>query len=146
MSYKFVGLKVNNTVASFFSDETNSQMSLPQNTIIFRIRHESFDKVSKEELQKAKAAFDALDAPPIPESVYTSEIDPGAHYRYEYRGIKLDPFRICQIYGVNDFSLQTIIKKALKAGERGHKDMRQDLRDIVNAANRKLEMMDEDER
>ncbi len=75
----------------------------------------------------------------------SEEQDPGKHYRYIYKGIKLDPFRICQIYEVYDFALQTIIKKALKAGERGHKDMRQDLRDIINSAQRKLEMMNEDE-
>ncbi len=74
-----------------------------------------------------------------------SEQDPGKHYRYTYKGIKLDPFRICQIYEVYDFALQTIIKKALKAGERGHKDMRQDLMDIINSAQRKIEMLDEDE-
>ena len=71
--------------------------------------------------------------------------DPGKHYRYTYKGIKLDLFRICQIYEVYDFALQTIIKKALKAGEPGHKDMRQDLLDIINSAQRKLEMLDEDE-
>lgn len=144
MSYKFERLVINNNCASFFDEESNSQISIPHGNVISRINGDSFYEVPMVELLKAKAAFDALNAPPIPESVYTPEIDPGAHYRYEYRGIKLDPFRICQIYGVNDFSLQTIIKKALKAGERGHKDMRQDLRDIVNAANRKLEMMDED--
>lgn len=70
--------------------------------------------------------------------------DPGAHYRYTYKGIKLDPFRICQIYEVYDFPLQTIIKKALRAGERGQKSKRQDLLDIISAAERAIEMLDED--
>lgn len=70
--------------------------------------------------------------------------DPGAHYRYSYKGIKLDPFRIAKIYGMTDFELMTILKKVLKAGERGHKDKRQDLLDIVNAANRAIEILDED--
>ncbi|MGZ5029038.1 MAG: hypothetical protein ACXWAT_00765 [Methylobacter sp.] len=70
--------------------------------------------------------------------------DPGAHYRYSYKGIKLDPFRIAKIYGMTDFELMTILKKVLKAGERGHKDKRQDLRDIISAANRAIEIIDED--
>lgn len=71
------------------------------------------------------------------------ENDPGKHYRYSYRGINLDPFRIAEIYKINDFALQTILKKALRAG-RAHKDLEQDLKDIINCAQRKLEMMAED--
>lgn len=70
--------------------------------------------------------------------------DPGAHYRYEYRGIKLDPFRIAHIYGMTDNALFTILKKCLRAGRGGHKNLRQDLLDIINAAQRRLEMLDED--
>lgn len=147
MSYEFVGLKENNTLAEFI--DTSSSIINKRWYTLTRVE-ELIDScedcgIPMRELLEAYDSFYSVKAPPLPESVYTSEIDPGAHYRYEYRGIKLDPFRICQIYGVNDFALQTIIKKALKAGERGHKDMRQDLRDIVNAANRKLEMMDEDD-
>lgn len=75
----------------------------------------------------------------------TNQEDTGKHYRYEYKGVKLDPARICDIYGVNRLMMATIIKKALCAGNRGHKDKRQDLLDIINAANRELEMMSEDE-
>ena len=60
--------------------------------------------------------------------------------------INLDPFRIAQIYGMEDFALQTILKKTLVAGNRGHKDLAQDLKDIICAAERKLEMIQEDER
>jgi len=70
--------------------------------------------------------------------------DAGAHYRYVYKGIKLDPARICDIYNQTDFMLCTIVKKALKAGERGHKDFKQDLLDIISAAERRLEMLQED--
>lgn len=70
--------------------------------------------------------------------------DQGAHYRYEYKGVKLDPARICKIYNVDDMLLGAIVKKALCAGERGHKDFKQDLLDIICAANRRLEMLEED--
>jgi hypothetical protein len=85
------------------------------------------------------------------------EKDPGAHYRYEYkvklkpedieRGfvvVKLDPFRIASIYRMTDFALKTVLKKCLCAGNRGHKDFRQDLKDIINAAERRIEMLSED--
>lgn len=83
--------------------------------------------------------------------------DPGSHYRHEYKVplkvrdvangyaiVKLDPFRIAEIYEMDCFALQTILKKTLKAGERGHKDLEQDLKDIICAAQRKLEMLEED--
>jgi hypothetical protein len=70
--------------------------------------------------------------------------DTGVHYRFMYKGIKLDPFRICKIYNIDDFALQTIVKKALCAGNRGYKDKRRDLYDIITAARRDIEMMDED--
>jgi len=69
--------------------------------------------------------------------------DPGAHYRYEYKGIKLDPARIAKVYNMTDHLDFTILKKELRMG-RGQKDNRQDLTDIISAAQRRLEMMDED--
>ena len=71
--------------------------------------------------------------------------DAGAHYRFQYRGLNLDPFRIAQIYNMTDFCMMTILKKTLCAGNRGHKDFKQDLKDIICAAQRKLEMIKEDE-
>lgn len=70
--------------------------------------------------------------------------DTGSHYRFEYKGIKLDPFRISQIYGMTSFAMMTILKKCLCAGNRGHNSYREDLLDIINAAQREIEMIDED--
>jgi len=83
--------------------------------------------------------------------------DAGKHYRFQltvkvdkadahkgYKIINLDPFRIAAIYGIKDFALNTILKKVLVTGNRGHKDERQDLLDIISAAERKLQMMSED--
>ena len=77
---------------------------------------------------------------------YTNTIkdDAGTHYRYSWQGKKLDPFRICEIYKCN-LQQGTIVKKALRAGERGHKGLVQDLQDIICAANRWIEMIHEDE-
>ena len=72
-------------------------------------------------------------------------VDEGQHYRYEYKGIKLDPARICKIYHQSDLLLGAIVKKALCAGKRGQKSFEQDLKDIICAAERRLEMIKEDE-
>lgn len=69
--------------------------------------------------------------------------DAGSHYRKFYKGIQLDPFRLQKIYNLDAAGL-TIIKKALAAGKRGHKDAIQDYNDIINAAERAIEMINED--
>ena len=71
--------------------------------------------------------------------------DTGLHYRHTFRGIKLDPARICRIYGVNCALRSQIVKKALKAGDRGHKDTLKDIDDIICAAERWKEIVIEDE-
>ena len=87
----------------------------------------------------------AIKAKELKQINYDANMDTGKHYRYVYKGIKLDPFRIAAIYNVNDFAMQQIIKKCLCSGNRGHKDKRQDLLDIITAARRAIEMLDEDE-
>lgn len=74
-----------------------------------------------------------------------NEKDQGAHYRFQYRGIKLDPARISLIYGITHPIQFGIVKKALRAGERGKKSLREDLKDIICACERWLEVLDEDE-
>lgn len=49
--------------------------------------------------------------------------DVGAHYRYEYRGIKLDPYRICAIYGITGGPREHMIKKLLRGDNKGHEEM-----------------------
>lgn len=70
--------------------------------------------------------------------------DTGKHYRYQYKGINLDPARIQMIYGALHPLQGAIIKKALKAGERGQKDLLEDIDDIITAAERWKEMIIED--
>lgn len=72
------------------------------------------------------------------------KVDQGKHYRFSYKGIKLDPARICRIYGVSDVLIGAIVKKALCAGKRGGKDFKQDMLDIICAAERLIEMHNED--
>lgn len=59
-------------------------------------------------------------------------------------GAKLDPYRISEIYGLNSMA-HHLVKKGLCAGDRGHKDLEEDLRNIIATATRWLEMLKEDE-
>ncbi len=70
--------------------------------------------------------------------------DRGKHYRFVYRGIKLDPARICKIYKIDSLLVGQAVKKLLVAGGRGNKSYEQDLKDVICAINRELEMLEED--
>ncbi len=73
----------------------------------------------------------------------TKDADTGAHYRKEFRGIKLDVARIVRIYGITDSMQFGILKKALRAGT-AHKTLEQDIKDIKCACDRWLEIIEED--
>lgn len=70
--------------------------------------------------------------------------DSGSHYRYEYKNIKIDPARICKIYGIDSILIGQSIKKLLVAGGRGKKTYEEDLQDVICALKRELEMIEED--
>lgn len=58
---------------------------------------------------------------------------------------KMDIYRFLELFGVTCPVAQHVIKKAVAAGQRGHKDIRRDWMDVQDSAARKLEMMDEEE-
>ena len=70
--------------------------------------------------------------------------DSGSHYRYTYKGIKLDPYRILNVYGIHDAAHQHAIKKLLRAGK-SIKTLKQDINEVIDTLNRMLEMIEEDE-
>lgn len=86
----------------------------------------------------------AAQAKDLENSIFKDNVDQGSHYRKEYKGIKLDPARICKIYKIDSLLVGQAVKKLLVAGGRGTKGREQDLRDVVCAINRELEMIEED--
>ena len=56
----------------------------------------------------------------------------------------VDVYRVLDLFEITDPCIQHLTKKALCAGKRGAKDLRQDLQEIIDTAQRKLEMMDEE--
>jgi hypothetical protein len=85
--------------------------------------------------------------------------DTGKHYRFSYRvkvthddadrgyiDIKMDPYRVIDIYKITSPWLQHLIKKVLNNGDRGHNTPKEELKDIMCAAQRGIEMIEENER
>jgi hypothetical protein len=82
-----------------------------------------------------------------------NKLDPGAHYRYSHveniteddikNGfvvVQMDPARIEKIYGGMTGMQFTILKKVVRMGK-AHKDKRQDLLDIIAAAEREMQLL-----
>lgn len=66
------------------------------------------------------------------------------HYFKDCPYSQIDVYRIIEIFGVTCPVAQHVLKKALCAGQRGHKDLVTDWANIRDSASRKLEMMAED--
>lgn len=80
------------------------------------------------------------------EIIARSEVPPNPtppHYRFTYRGIKIDPYRLLLIYQITHPAHQHAIKKLLRAGQ-SHKDLAQDVKEVIQALQRWVEMMEED--
>lgn len=67
-----------------------------------------------------------------------------AHYRFIYKGIKIDPYRIMKLYGIADPAHQHAVKKLLRAGRSPAKSLRQDIDEVRMTLTRWIEMIDED--
>lgn len=68
----------------------------------------------------------------------------GKHYAHDYQGVRLDPYRILDVYGITHPAQQHAIKKLLRAG-RGAKSLETDLREVIHSIERHLAMLTEDQ-
>lgn len=57
--------------------------------------------------------------------------------------VTVDVYRVIDAFQVTDPALQHLVKKALCAGLRGHKDRTQDLNDIMQSAQKAVHMNDD---
>lgn len=63
------------------------------------------------------------------------------HYYKDVSNLNIiDPYMVLKLFDVKDPCLQHIVKKALVAGGRGHKDFERDLKDIHDTSKRALEI------
>lgn len=72
-----------------------------------------------------------------------TEADLGKHYRFSFRGVKLDPYRIFTVYRITHPAQQHAIKKLLRAGN-SVKSLEQDIDEVIVTLNRRKEMIHED--
>lgn len=84
-----------------------------------------------EEINKAADKFNG-----VTKNKYSREIKPGAY---------VDVYDVLKAWDVRNPALQHLIKKALQAGNRGHKDLMEDLQDILDSAKRAVELEMNDE-
>lgn len=69
--------------------------------------------------------------------------DLGAHYNFMYKNIKVDPYRIFEIYGITNAAQQHAIKKLLRAGK-SVKTLEQDIAEVQITLTRWQAMIEED--
>lgn len=65
-------------------------------------------------------------------------------YLRRIRSEEVDVYDVLKAWNVTNPALQHLLKKALQAGERGHKTLLEDLDDIIVAAKRAKELVEED--
>ena len=69
------------------------------------------------------------------------------HYKKDVRHLDyIDVYRIIDLYELHDPCFQHALKKILVPGARGHKDLINDINDIIDTMQRKLEMIAENEK
>lgn len=61
-------------------------------------------------------------------------------YNRPCKGVTIDVYDVLHAFEVTNPALQHLIKKALCAGLRGHKDREQDLNEILESAKRAIEL------
>ena len=76
------------------------------------------------------------------EKVPNDAVNPPPHYKYTFNGVKLDPYRILDVYGITHPAQQHAIKKLLRAGK-SVKTLRQDVEEAQLTLQRWLEMMED---
>lgn len=72
---------------------------------------------------------------PVPKNKYQRVIQ-----NAEGCAMIIDVYDVLQAFQVTDPALQHLVKKALAAGQRGHKDEAQDLKDIVVSGERAIQL------
>ena len=72
--------------------------------------------------------------------VTNDEDKPKNKYHRDLKGVTVDVYDVLKAFEVTDPALQHLIKKALCAGLRGHKNKDQDLQDILDSAKRAVEL------
>lgn len=67
------------------------------------------------------------------------------HYYVNVEGLEvIDFYRLALLYNITDPCIQHAVKKLLAIGNRGHKNRRHDINDVIDSLQARLRIMDED--
>ncbi len=86
--------------------------------------------------------FEIKDVVSVLDGSIKEEDKPKNKYHRDLKGVTVDVYDVLKAFEVTDPALQHLIKKALCAGLRGHKNKDQDLQDILDSAKRAVELND----
>ncbi len=64
-------------------------------------------------------------------------------YMVKCKGVYIDVYNVLTSFEVTDPAVQHAVKKLLKAGQRGHKNTKQDLEEAKASIQRAIELIDE---
>ena len=70
--------------------------------------------------------------------------EPINHYARIYKGVLIDPYRICAIYEIEDAAVIQAHKKLIRFGSGQHKDRATDIAEAIQALQRWQQMQLED--
>lgn len=87
-----------------------------------------------------KADYDKLNVV-VNSELKVEKVEVKSKYHHEIKpGVWVDVYDVLAAFNVTNPALQHLIKKALQAGNRGHKSLAEDLNDIVKSAERAREL------
>lgn len=70
-------------------------------------------------------------------------MDKGKHYRYEFKGVKFDPYRVARMYDLGGGPREHMVKKLLRGTGKGHTE-RELIDELQCCLDRWKEMVDEE--
>jgi hypothetical protein len=73
-----------------------------------------------------------------------TDVDPGAHYRFEFNGVKMDPYRIALTHDVTHPIAFHMLKKILRGSRKGHSE-RHLVTELKDCVRRWEEILDEND-
>ncbi len=82
------------------------------------------------------------DVPPHYQNTYVRKLTVSERGRGEVH-VKLDPYRICDVWNIGGGAREQIVKKGLRWTSKGDSE-RKVIKEIMQACERRLEMLDED--
>lgn len=126
----------------------NSEMRLIAHMVpVAQRRH--WWKVDSERLEAEGTLIESGSVPQMPVEMIEPPPEPRRHSHY-FRNVahlqEIDIYRVLELFGVTDQALGHAAKKIMMPGLRGAKATRKDIEEAIDTLQRRLEMMDEDDR